>query len=245
MHEIQRRVLVELPAVFGVDLSITNEVVLLWLAAAGTLAAALAACRRRSEVARGWFPNLFESLVDLVDREVVQGSIGPDGRSWSPFLLSLFFLVLVCNLVGLMPVPSLFKPVTSSLSVTAALALMVFAVVVAVNVRRHGIAGFLRKFFPSGLPLPVRVLVAPIEVVSWLARPLSLAVRLFANMLVGHYLIFTFIGLAMASSWYFKALPFAGAVLMDAFEVFVCFVQAFIFTMLTGMYIRDAMEEHA
>jgi F-type H+-transporting ATPase subunit a len=245
MYEIQRRVLIRLPDVFGVDLSITNEVVLLWSAAAATLILALVACRRRSAVAHGWFPNLFESLVDLVDREVVQGGMGPEGRSWSPFLLSLFFLVLVCNLMGLMPLPSVFKPVTSSLSVTAALALLVFTVVVAVNVREHGLAGFLRKFFPSGLPLVIRVLVAPIELVSWLARPLSLAVRLFANMMVGHYLIFTFIGLAMASSWYFKALPLLGAVLMDAFELFICFVQAFIFTMLAGMYIKDAMEEHA
>lgn len=244
MHEIERRVLLHLPPVFGVDMSITHEVALLWAAAAVVFIAALVACRRKNLVARGWFPNLFEALVDLVEKEVVQAGIGKEGRYWAPFLLTLFFLVLFCNLMGLIPVPAVFKPATSSLSVTAALAIMVYILVAGVSIRRHGVLGFLKTFLPSGLPLAIRVMVAPIEVVSWLARPLSLAVRLFANMMVGHYLIFTFIGLAMSSAWYIKPLPFVGAVLMDAFELFVCFVQAFIFTMLAGIYIKDAIGEH-
>lgn len=86
-------------------------------------------------------------------------------------------------------------------------------------------------------------LVVPIEVMSWLARPLSLAVRLFANMMAGHALVFVFIGMAMGSAWILKPVPLIGAVVMNVFEVFVAFVQAFIFTMLAGIYIKDALGE--
>jgi len=244
MYEIQRRVLLHLPPLFGVDLSITNEIVLLWGAALATFALLFFACRRREIVARGMYRNLFEALIEIVEREIVQEGMGKSGARWAPFVLSLFFFVLLCNLLGLVPLPSVFKPVTSSLSVTAALAALVFILTVVLNVRAHGLGGFLRRFLPAGLPVWIGILVAPIEVISWLARPFSLAIRLFANMLVGHHLIFIFIGLEMLSAWYFKSLPFVGAVLMSAFELFVCFIQAFIFAMLAGIYIRDAVEAH-
>jgi len=92
--------------------------------------------------------------------------------------------------------------------------------------------------------LPVRIFAFPIEVISWLARPLSLAIRLFANVLAGHALILIFLGLAGSVAWLLKPLPYAGAVIMSAFELLVCFLQAFIFTLLSGMYINDAMETH-
>ena len=102
--------------------------------------------------------------------------------------------------------------------------------------------GFLRKFAPSGIPKWAAVLVVPVEILSWLSRPFSLAIRLFANMLVGHALIFVFVGLLSAVAIYIKPLPLAGAVIMSCFEIFVCFVQAFVFAMLTGLYIREAVD---
>jgi len=244
MHELPRKVLVEIPPFCGVDLSITNEVVLLWVSAALTFVLVTLACRRRGIVARGSLPNAFEAIVEFLDHEVIKGSLGKSGRSWSPFLLSLFFFILFTNLTGMLPFPSHTKAMTSELSVTLALAAIVFATTIVVNVRLHGLLGFIRKFIPSGLPRGIAAAVMPIEIVSWLAKPVSLAIRLFANMMAGHALILVFVVLAMEAAWFLSFLPLAGAVVMSAFELFVCFIQAFIFTMLTGMYIKEAIDVH-
>ena len=244
MHEIPRRVLVSLPTILGIDLSITNEVVLLWLAALVTFGVLSLAFRRSNPVPHGVFQNTCEGLLQFVENEVVKGGLGRQGLRWSPFLLSLFFFILFANLLGMVPLPDFFEAATSNLSVTAALALMVFLVTIGVSLRHNGVAGFFKQFLPDGLPLWVRIMVAPIEIISWLAKPVSLAIRLFANMMVGHALIFVFIGLILAVKWFVIVLPLAGAVVMSAFEVFVSFIQAFIFTMLTAIYIKEAIEVH-
>ena len=242
LAEIETRVLLPL-RVAGVDVSITNEVVLVWMAAVVTLLVLLPACRRRELVPRGWYHNLMEGLIELIEREVIQENLGPAGRAWAPFLLTLFFFVLFCNLIGLIPVPAVFKPVTSNINVTAALAVLVFLLTIAASIRTRGLRGFLAGFLPADLPWWAAVLMLPIEVMSWLARPLSLALRLFANMMAGHALIFVFIGLAMGSAWLLAPVPLVGAILMDTFELFVCFIQAFIFALLSGLYIKEAVQE--
>ncbi len=244
MHGIPRQVLIELPTLWGVDLSVTNEVLLLWISAALTFGVVTLACRRQSIVPRGTFQNLFEAIIQFLDDAVGRDVLGEHGRHWAPFLLTLFFLILFTNLLGLAPLPSHVKAMTSSINVTAALAIIVFVTTIMVNVRTHGFFGFLKKFAPSGLPLVVRLLAAPIEIISWLARPLSLAIRLCANMLAGHALIMIFLGMAGSAMWLLKPLPYAGAIIMSAFEIFVSFVQAFIFTLLAGMYIKDALDAH-
>ena len=244
MHEIPRTVLRQLPTVWGVDLSITNEVVLLWIAAAFTFVLVAVACRRRQAVAQGAFQNFFEAIIDFIDASVGEEILGKHGRQWSPFLLALFFFILFANLLGLAPLPSHVKAMTSSINVAAALSLIVFSITIVVNIRTHGIIGFLKKFAPEGLPIVVTILAVPIEIVSWLARPLSLAIRLSANMLAGHALILVFLGMAGSVAWLLKPLPYMGAVVMSAFELFVSFIQAFIFTLLAGMYIKDALDEH-
>lgn len=248
METVPRTVLVRLPAIpgTGIDLSITNEVVLLWASAGLTFLLLLLAFRRRGEeVPRGAFRNAFEAAAAFIERSVVREGIGPGGEAWSPFLLGLFFFVLFSNLLGILPFPHHVKAMTSNLNVTAALAAMVFLLTIAIRIRHHGLVGFLRQFAPGGLPVWITVAVIPIEIVSWLARPLSLAVRLFANMFVGHALILTFTGLTVGVGWLLKPLPLAGAVVMSAFELFICFVQAFVFTLLAGLYIKDALEAHA
>lgn len=242
MHGSERHVIYQLPSVLGVDLSITNEVVLLWVSALATMLLLVPACRRRNAVASGPYQNFFEGLIEFIDKEVVKGGIGKEGFRWAPFLLALFFFILFGNLVGLVPIPVYVKPATSNFNVTAALAAMVFLLTVGIGVRRHGVGGFAGKFFPEGVPLWAAVVVVPIEIVSWLAKPLSLAIRLFANMATGHLLIFIFVGLTSAAAVYLKPLPLAGAVIMSLFELFVCFIQAFIFTMLAGIYISEALQ---
>lgn len=244
MHEIERTVIIELPVLFGIDLSITNEIVLLWMAALACFVVLTLACRRKTLVATGVLPNLMETLIEFIDRSAGREILGKQAARWSTFLLTLFFFILFSNLMSLVPLPSHVKAMTSSLSVTGALALIVFAATVVINIRQHGLLGFLARFAPPGLPLAVRIFAFPIEVVSWLARPLSLAIRLFANILAGHALILIFLGMAASSTWFLKPLPYAGAVIMSVFELLVGFLQAFIFTLLAGMYIKDAMESH-
>jgi F-type H+-transporting ATPase subunit a len=244
MHDIERTVVIPIPALFGMDLSITNEVILLWIAALVCLVVMTAACRRRTIVATGPLRNLAEALIEFIDRSAGKEILGKQAAHWSTFLLTLFFFILSANLMSLLPLPSHVKAMTSNISVTAALALIVFLTTVAVSIRHHGVIGFLSRFAPSGLPLPVRIFAFPIEVISWLARPLSLAVRLFANMLAGHALILIFLGMAGSAAWFLKPLPYAGAVIMSVFELIVGFLQAFIFTLLAGMYIKDALDTH-
>jgi F-type H+-transporting ATPase subunit a len=242
MHRIPRQVLLELPAVWGIDLSITNEVLLLWLAGGLTFVVVALACRRPEPVPRGAFANCFEAIIAFIDQSVIREGIGEGGAAWAPFLLTLFFFILFANLFGLVPLPSHVQAMTANINVPCALAAITFGITVVVSVVRHGIPGFLKKFVPTGIPGWIVPFVVPIEIVSWLARPVSLAIRLFANMMAGHALVLVFIGLAASLVWFAKPLPFVGAVLMSVFELFVASVQAFIFTLLSGIYIKDALE---
>jgi F-type H+-transporting ATPase subunit a len=247
MQEVERHVLITLPKILGIDLSITNEVVLVWIAALITFLLLVAACRRKSLVAHGTFRNLFEALIELIDKEVIQSNLGKRKTILAPFLLTLFFFILFLNLMGMVPFPRHVKSMTSHISVTISLALVVFATTIFVDIRRHGLRGFAGKFMPSDVSKPIAIFVAPIEIVSWLVRPLSLAIRLFANMLAGHTLILVFVGLisvAAASAVYLVPLPFLAAVLLSCFELFVCFIQAFVFTLLAGIYLKEAIEKH-
>ncbi|MCK5849779.1 MAG: F0F1 ATP synthase subunit A [Kiritimatiellae bacterium] len=243
MHHIPRQVLKSLTGPFGIDLSITNEVILLWVSAAATFILLFLAFRRRDPIAKGVFQNLFEALVEMVDRQIVRESIGEKGRMWTPFVLSLFFFILFSNLLGLLPYPSHIKSITSNINVTLALAGVVFVTTIGINLRQHGFTGFMKKFAPSGAPAWILPLLVPIEVISWLAKPCSLAIRLCANMMAGHALIFVFITMAMVARPFLAPIPLVGAIVLSAFELFVCFIQAAIFAMLTGIYIGTALEE--
>lgn len=245
MEQATRVVLVELPEVFGIDLSITNEVVLLWVGAIVTLFVAVAACSGREVATRGRFRSFFEMLVEMVEKQVVGGNGNGSARALTPFLLTLFFFILICNLLGMAPIPGVFKAATSNINVTAGLAMSVFVLTVILEVHHHGVAGFLGRFIPAGVPKWAGILMAPIEVASWLVRPFSLAVRLFANMAAGHVLIFVLIGMAVASGWWIVGIfPAAAAVVMSCFELFVCFIQALVFTLLAGLYLKEAVEGH-
>jgi len=242
LHEIPRTVVLRLPTVFGVDLSITNEVLLVFFAGFATLVLLTLTCRRREPVARGVFQNMFEALFEFVDEQVVKETLPGAKRFWGTFLTTLFFFILFCNWMGLVPLPNHFKSATSSLSVTAALAAIVFFVALFANIRQNGVLGFLKKFLPGGVPWWAAPLIVPIEIVSWLAKPMSLAIRLCINMMVGHALLMVFVGFLATVTVLVKPLPLLGAVAMSAFEIFVGFIQALIFTLLAAVYVRDALE---
>jgi F-type H+-transporting ATPase subunit a len=192
--------------------------------------------------------NLAETGVNFIENDIVMQTMGKDGLRWTPFLLSLFVFIYLCNLPGILPV--LQMPATARMAIPLFLALTVWVVYNAVGLRHNGIKYLTLMAWPPGVPVGMRPLVGLIELLSNIVlRPFSLAVRLFANMLAGHMLLITFAFLTNAlffaetKQFVLKPmaiLPFFMLVFLTAFEVLVGFLQAYIFTILTAVFINAA-----
>jgi F-type H+-transporting ATPase subunit a len=197
--------------------------------------------------------NLAERSVEFIEDDIVMQTMGKDGLGWTPFLLSLFLFVLMCNSTGIIPVFQM--PATARMAIPMFLALVVWLIYNAVGFKHNGIKYITGMAWPKGVPMAMRPLVGLIELLSNLVlRPFSLAVRLFANMLAGHMLLITF---AFLSNALFFAetkqfvlrpmaiLPVAMLIFLTAFEVLVVFLQAYIITILTAVFISAAQHpEH-
>jgi len=225
----------------GVDFSFTNSSAFM---AATVIAAGGFLYLTTSN--RGLIPSRLQSISEMSYEFVanmLRDAAGTQGMKFFPLVFSLFMFVLVANLLGMFPY---FFTVTSHLIVTAALALLVIGVVIGYGFWKHGF-GFLKLFVPSGVPIFLVPLVVAIEIVSFLSRPISLSVRLFANMLAGHITLKVFAGfvtslsalgvLGIAGS----ILPLLMAVAITALEFLVAFLQAYVFAVLTCMYLNDAI----
>lgn len=241
--------LIEWPALwFEGSAFAVNKVVLLMLLAVVLVAAVfMTAARRRSLVPTG-VQNFAESVVEFVQEGIILQTMGRDGLAWTPFLLTIFTFIAALNLIGLVPVIQM--PVNARMAVPAMLALLIWLIYNAVGIKHQGLFGYFKSMmFPPGVPKALYILVAPIEFVSAVfVRPLSLAVRLFANLLAGHLILVSF---AVITAALFKAtivgavLPGALLVALTAFEVLVALLQAYIFTILAAVYIGGAMHpEH-
>jgi len=238
VHRIVKLGPVHVPGIGELDLSITNSVLFMLIASAIITLFFLAASKR--EVVPGRLQSLAETLYDLVDKGLTGPMIGDRGRPFLPFIFTLFSLIAVMNIIGLFP---LMFTVTSQLAVTAILAIMTFLTVVVIGFMRNGL-GFFKLFAPSGVGVMVFFL-APIEFISFLVRPVTLAMRLFGNMIGGHVVMYMFasfvIGLGafamhggLASLGFLgSALSLAMVVALMALEFIVAFLQAFVFAALT------------
>ena len=222
---------------FGIDLSITRHVVMMWIVG-GLLILLFTAAFRRPKLVPTGFANLFEAIVVFLRDEVILPVMGEHGKVYLPYLLTLFFFILFCNLLGLIPYSG---TATGNISVTAGLALLTFLITQASGVINNGLFGYLKSLVPSGLPVWLLPIIIPIELVSLLAKPCALCIRLFANMIAGHVAILVFLGLIiMMKMWYlaFVSVPLAAALYL--LEIFIAFVQAFIFTLLSALFINMA-----
>ncbi|MDX2289253.1 MAG: F0F1 ATP synthase subunit A [Hyphomicrobiaceae bacterium] len=198
---------------------------------------------------RSLVPTRLQSIAELIYEFVaatVRENVGPKGMQFFPLVFSLFIFVLVLNLLGMIPIPGVTFTVTSHIIVTAALALLVIAIVVLYGVYKHGI-GWFGLFVPSGVPGWLLPVLVPIEIISFVSRPISLSVRLFANMLAGHIALKIFAGfvglLLSAGAWAILApLPLALTVALTALEMLVAVLQAYVFAVLTCIYLNDAVE---
>jgi len=195
---------------------------------------------------RGLVPNRLQ-LVSEMSYEfvanIIRNSAGTEGMRFFPFVFSLFAFLLIGNLFGIVPY---FFTITSHVIIDAALALLVMAVVIVYGFMRNGL-GFLKLFVPSGIPAPILVIVVPIEILSFISRPLSLSLRLFGNMLAGHIVLKVFAGfVVMLSSAgilgiFGAVLPLGMTIALTALELLVAGLQAFVFTILTCVYLNDAI----
>ncbi|MFH0878519.1 MAG: F0F1 ATP synthase subunit A [Lentisphaerota bacterium] len=193
--------------------------------------------KRNQEVPRG-MSNLLEIFVLFIRNQIAVNFLGEqDGRKMTPLFCSFFFFILMMNLLGLVP---LFGMATSNINVTGALAAVTLAFMIFGSIYKNGFVGFLKCFVLPGVPLPLQFLLVPIEVFSMLTKAVALMVRLFANMLAGHVVIFSLLGMVFLFGW----IAFPAAILAVGvffFELFVAFFQAYIFTLLSAVFIGQMM----
>ena len=191
--------------------------------------------RRDREVPHGW-SNLLELFVLFVREQIVRPYFHDgDARQMAPVFCSFFFLILVLNLLGLVP---LFSAATSNLSVTGGLALVTGAFMVGGSLWKKGPVGFLKCFVPPGAPLPLMVILIPVEIISFFSRIFALAIRLFANVLAGHILIFALLSMVVLFGW--MASPVVLMVVgIYFFEIFMAMLQAYIFSLLSAIFISQ------
>jgi len=238
---------VKVPGIGYLDLSITNSVLFMLIASAMITLFFLIAAKR--EIVPGRLQSLAETLYDLVDKGLTGPMIGDRGRPFLPFIFTLFSLIAVMNIVGLFP---LMFTVTSQLAVTAILAVMTFLTVIVIGFMRNGL-GFFKLFAPGGVHPLMLLFLAPIEFISFMVRPVTLAMRLFGNMIGGHVVMYMFasfvIGLGVfAMHGGLASLGFLGSALslimvvaLMALEFIVAFLQAFVFAALACTYISDVV----
>jgi F-type H+-transporting ATPase subunit a len=228
-------------SVGGHEFHFTNSAILMLIIVAVVSLLLIGGTARRAVI-----PGRLQSIAELSYEFVantVQSSAGTEGMKFFPFVFTLFMFVLAANIIGLIPYSF---TVTSQLIVTAALALLVFFIVVIYGFYRNGLH-FLNLFVPKGVPKLILPAIVFIEVLSFLSRPVSHSVRLFANMLAGHITLQVFAGFIIMLSgagilgWFGAALPFFMVVMLSALELLVAFLQAYVFAILTCIYLNDAI----
>jgi F-type H+-transporting ATPase subunit a len=233
--EIKRIIPIDL---FGHDASFTNAS--LFMVAAVALIAAFFAFAMRK---RALVPDRLQTSAELIYEyinNIVRENLGKDAATYFPWVFTIFIFILVLNLLGM--IPGNFT-VTSHIIVTFALAAMVWIVATVIGFAKHGV-GYLRLFVPEGVPLWLMPVIIPIELISYLIRPISHSVRLFANMMAGHTMLKVFAGFAVSLPWWGKVAPTGFMVAFTGLEFLVAFLQALIFTVLTCIYLNDAVNMH-
>jgi F-type H+-transporting ATPase subunit a len=241
IHQFQIHDMMPLINLGGRQIAFTNSALFMMIIVFGVSALMIGASAPRAVV-----PGRLQSIAELSYEFVantVRSSAGTEGMKFFPFVFTLFMFVLFANLIGLIPYSF---TVTSQIIITAALALTVFLIVVVYGFWRNGLH-FLNLFVPKGVPKAILPAIVIIEVLSFVSRPVSHSVRLFANMLAGHITLQVFAGFIIMLAgagilgWFGAVLPFAMVVALTALELLVAFLQAYVFAILTCIYLNDAI----
>ena len=239
-----------MPKIAGIDFSITN--VTLAMLASGVVLCGLFGLAAKPAVVPGRLQSVGELLFELID-DLAHSIIGHEYKRYVPLVFTLFTFIAAMNLLGMLVV---IPTATSQLAITATLAILTIAVVLVVGFARNGL-GFFKLFMPSGVPWYLLILMVPIEIISFLVRPLTLALRLFGNMIGGHVVLNIFgsfvvslallaLGGGVASlAWLVSALSLGSVVALIALEFIVAFLQAFVFAALACVYLNDVVNLHS
>ena len=241
IHQFQINNIFRVGTIGGHEIVFTNSAMYMFIVVLAITALLLASTMRRALV-----PSRLQSAAEISYEFVasmLRSSAGPEGMRFFPFVFTLFAFVLLSNLIGLIPYSF---TVTSHIIVTAALSALVFCTVVGYGFWKNGLS-FFNLFVPKGVPIYIQPMIVLIEVISFLSRPLSHSVRLFANMLAGHITLqvfagfITLLGTFGVMGWLGAVLPFAFVVMLIALDLLVACLQAYVFAILTCIYLNDAI----
>jgi len=241
IHQFEIHEMLPLLKVAGRDIAFTNSALMMFIVVGGVSLLMIGASARRA-VVPGRLQSIAEMSYEFV-ANTVRSSAGTEGMKFFPFVFSLFMFILFANLIGLIPYSF---TVTSQIIITAAFALLVFFIVVVYGFWRNGLH-FFNLFVPKGVPKVILPGIVVIEILSFVSRPISHSVRLFANMLAGHITLQVFaafiimLGGLGAAGWLGATLPLAMVVMLTALELLVAFLQAYVFAILTCIYLNDAI----
>ena len=222
----------------GLDVSFTNSALFMVISVILISFFSIFFVRKQALV-----PSRMQSLVELSYEFVsnmVRQNVGQEGKKYFPFIFTIFMFVLFLNMLGMMPYSF---TVTSHIAVTFALAFLIFLLVTIVGFVKHGF-GFFGYFAPKGVPVFMLPLLVVIEVISYFTRPISLSVRLFANMMAGHTMLKVFSGFVLSLGFVGGWLPLGVMVAFTGLEILIAFLQAYVFTILTCIYLNDSLHMH-
>lgn len=230
--------------IFGIniDFSITKSTVMMFLAAIILICVLIYAVssNNKNKVPKG-LGNVVESLIVFVRDEIVLPNMGPEGLKLMPFFLTLFFFIMFSNLLGLFPFMS--QP-TKNVNVTASLAIITFIITQYKGIQAHGFGGYVKNLVPPGVPVFVLPIMIVVEFIGLFTKPFSLLMRLFANITAGTIIIFSLIGLIFVMEYAGTVIAVPFALFIYLIEIFIALLQAYIFTLLSALYINMAMHHH-
>ncbi|KAA3657273.1 MAG: ATP synthase F0 subunit A, partial [Calditrichaeota bacterium] len=232
---------VHLPTVLGIDLTISFHTLWMWVASALLLIFLTPLFRKRELVPHGRFAHTIESIVEFLRQDIIYNYIGKEGKKFEKYLLTVFFFILTNNLMGLIPGGA---AATSDISVTATMTLLTLSMVLGAGFAHNGFFGYWKGLIPGGVPAWLIPILFPIEILGILAKHFALTMRLFANMTAGHITILSLIGLVFTfNSYYIAPAPVLVAATIGILEVLVAFLQAYIFTLLSGVFIGASVHQ--
>lgn len=238
LAQFEIKPLYELPSLFGYDIAFTNSSLFMAAAVIATWVFFTLGMRRQALIP-GRLQSMAEGTYEFVGG-IIRDNAGHDGMKYFPFTLTLFLFILFMNLLGM--VPYSFTP-TSHIVVTFGMSSIVFLGITLIAIAKKGLGGFLKHFIPDGMPVILIPLIMLIEMVSYLARPFSLAIRLAANMIAGHTLLKIICGFVFPLGL-FGIAPLLFAMVMTGFEIFIAILQAYVFALLSTLYLSEAIADH-
>ena len=239
LHHFELHPLVYL-SLMGFDISINKAVIAMWVGLVAVFGLFMLVVKNGVRLIPGKLQITAEIALGFI-KDMVDEFIGKEeAHKYFPFIATLFFFVLACNLIGMIPGS---YTITSQLVVTGVFASCIFILTLLIGFAKHGFH-FLGILVPPGVPKIMIPIMIPIEVISMVARPVSLSVRLFANMTAGHTILYVLFGLAMSTPLMIGWLPFGFTVAINGLEIAIAFIQAYIFTILTCVYIGDVIHLH-